>query len=164
LNGFLMSTSSRTLTPEEAFLERAFPKMITLDITLAPDASGILNAMIVRLLDGINSTGTLTAAAKEAGVGFKKAVSLIKEVNRGFEHPLVVLTRGGMTRGGSALTDEGQVVLTSYRKAIEKALAAAMDELYPIARLLPPRTRNAASRFVVEREVSEIPNKRKLKS
>jgi len=153
-----MRTSSRTLTPEEVFVEREFSGMINLDIVVAQGSKRVLDATTVRLLDRINSNGTLLAAAKAVGVDFKKAQTLIHEVNRRFGTPLVVLTRGGKARGGSVLTDRGQAVLSSYQKALGKARAAAMEELYPIAKLLQPAAKDSAARFVEVREVTEIPS------
>jgi molybdate transport system regulatory protein len=65
-------------------------------------------------------------------MSYKRAWSLVEEMNAAFADPLVASARGGAGGGGAALTDTGAEVLRLYRLALEGAEAAASE---PIAAL-----------------------------
>ncbi len=67
------------------------------------------------LLTRIRETGSVTAAAAAMGMSYRRAWSLVSEVNKAFRAPLVELARGGEGGGGARLTKEGEAVLASYR-------------------------------------------------
>ena len=69
------------------------------------------------LLQAIDETASLTAAAKRFGMSYKRSWSLVQEMNRDFAEPLVETEKGGAGGGGSArLTKLGTFVLRRYRK------------------------------------------------
>lgn len=67
------------------------------------------------LLTRIRETGSVSAAASAMGMSYRRAWSLVAEVNKAFRAPLVELSRGGEGGGGARLTKEGEAVLASYR-------------------------------------------------
>lgn len=79
------------------------------------------------LLERIRDTGSIAEAGRELGMSYKRAWSLINELNRCFRRPLVETTRGGRTHGGAELTSTGEDVLARYRR-MEAAANAAVDE------------------------------------
>jgi molybdate transport system regulatory protein len=82
------------------------------------------------LLASIASSGSLTAAAAELGMSYRRAWLLVEELNGMFREPLVRTTKGGRGGGGQAgLTDLGGEVLRLYRLAEEKTEAAIRDEM-----------------------------------
>lgn len=76
------------------------------------------------LLQAIRETGSISAAGRAMGMSYKRAWSLVEEMNAAFRDPLVASTRGGQKGGGAALTGAGDSVLAHYR-AIEAAAAEA---------------------------------------
>lgn len=76
------------------------------------------------LLERIRETGSIAAAGRTMGMSYKRAWSLVEEMNRAFREPLVESMRGGSSGGGASLTKAGQDVLALYR-AIEEETAAA---------------------------------------
>lgn len=76
------------------------------------------------LLERIDATGSIAAAGRGMGMSYKRAWSLVDEMNGAFAAPLVESARGGAGGGGARLTDAGTEVLRRYR-AIEAAAAAA---------------------------------------
>jgi molybdate transport system regulatory protein len=58
------------------------------------------------------------------GMSYKRAWSLVEEMNRAFRAPLVEPLRGGARGGGARLTETGRAVLGHYRR-LEEILAAA---------------------------------------
>lgn len=76
------------------------------------------------LLELIRDTGSISAAGRAMRMSYKRAWSLVEEMNAAFREPLVARTRGGAQGGGAALTAAGEAVLSHYR-AIEAAAAEA---------------------------------------
>lgn len=73
----------------------------------------------VALLEGIARTGSLSAAARELGMSYRRGWMLVNELNLGFESRLVELSVGGRTGGGARLTPLGERMLRRYR-ALER--------------------------------------------
>lgn len=68
------------------------------------------------LLAQIDALGSIAAAGRAMGMSYKRAWSLVVEMNAGFREPLVDSTRGGPAGGGARLTDAGRGVLDHYRR------------------------------------------------
>ncbi len=79
----------------------------------------------VELLAAVAETGSITGAAKQLGVSYMHAWSLIQAMNRCFRSPLVLSSRGGQRGGGAELTEAGREVLATYRTMAADALRAA---------------------------------------
>jgi molybdate transport system regulatory protein len=84
------------------------------------------------LLERIRATGSIAAAGRSMAMSYKRAWSLVEEMNAAFREPLVESARGGAQGGGARLTEAGERVLGSYRE-IETAAAQAGAE--PIAEI-----------------------------
>lgn len=82
------------------------------------------------LLAAIARVGSISGAARELAMSYRRAWLLVEEMNRSFRRPLV--TTSSWRRGGTALTGEGREVLAIYRQ-IEAASRAATRR--PLARL-----------------------------
>lgn len=78
----------------------------------------------VALLEAIDVTGTITAAAKSLGMSYRRAWLLIEETNALFRSAAVETAHGGMRGGGAQLTPFGREIVTRYRR-IEDALRTA---------------------------------------
>ena len=81
------------------------------------------------LLAAIERTGSITAAAREMGMSYRRAWLLVDEMNRSFRQPLVETAAGGPGGGGAHVTPFGQDVLHRYRQMEEKAVAAVAQEM-----------------------------------
>jgi molybdate transport system regulatory protein len=79
----------------------------------------------VQLLEFIHRTGSITDAAKQMGMSYMRAWTLIRTSNRCFKTPLVVTTRGGQEGGGAKLTDTGLRALKYYQEMDKAGLRAA---------------------------------------
>jgi molybdate transport system regulatory protein len=73
------------------------------------------------LLQGIDEEGSISAAGRRMAMSYRRAWSLVEEMNGHFAAPLVDSSRGGARGGGAALTDLGRSVLADYR-ALEQLL------------------------------------------
>ena len=70
----------------------------------------------IALVEAIERTGSLTAAAKTMGMSYRRAWLLLDELNKSLRQPAVVAVRGGAKGGGCALTDSGRRLIEVYRR------------------------------------------------
>jgi molybdate transport system regulatory protein len=88
------------------------------------------------LLEGIRASGSIAAAGRAMDMSYKRAWSLVEEMNAAFREPLVESTRGGARGGGARLTDTGEAVLAHYRKLEEIAAEAGAARLAALRSML----------------------------
>ncbi len=81
------------------------------------------------LLEAIRDTGSISAAGRTLGMGYRRAWALVDTMNQCFRRPLVEAAPGGARGGGARVTPLGLEVLATYRRLVEKAEAAAAGEL-----------------------------------
>jgi molybdate transport system regulatory protein len=102
------------------------------------------------LLEAIDETGSLAAAAARFQMSYKRGWSLVREMNAAFEEALVVTEKGGSGGGGGArLTPLGRTVLVRYRRMeadADKAVAADVRDLRrrlrPVKAVTPSRKKS----------------------
>src|SRR3954451_19412677 len=68
------------------------------------------------LLRHIAETGSISEAARRMEMSYNRAWLLVRMMNRCFQQPLVLATRGGDRHGGAQLTAFGKQVLTLYQR------------------------------------------------
>jgi molybdate transport system regulatory protein len=83
----------------------------------------------VRLLETIDETGSISAAGRALGMSYKRAWSLVDELNRMFTEPLVSSRHGGAQGGGAELTTFGRSVVAAYRQVESDAARSAADTM-----------------------------------
>ena len=88
------------------------------------------------LLDAVEQAGSISAAARNMGMSYRRAWILIEALNRDFKEPLVETTAGGSGGGGARVTAAGQEALRRYRAMEYKASAAVKKEMSDFADLL----------------------------
>ena len=87
-----------------------------------------------RLLKGIESSGSLRAAALEMNMAYSKALRILKRAEQAFGMPLTTRAIGGRDGGGSRLTPEGKELLEKYelyRRKCEDSNRAIFRDLFP---------------------------------
>ena len=70
----------------------------------------------VRLLRGVERTGSLRAASAEMHMAYTKALKLVKNAESALGFSLINSVTGGKSGGGSSLTKEGKEWLERYEK------------------------------------------------
>jgi molybdate transport system regulatory protein len=68
------------------------------------------------LLEFVRQTGSIAEAAKQMGMSYMRAWTLIKTMNACFKEPLVEAVRGGRAHGGAVLTETGRKALRLYQQ------------------------------------------------
>jgi molybdate transport system regulatory protein len=92
------------------------------------------------LLDAIGRTGSISAAAREMGMSYRRAWLLVEAANNAFIEPLVATATGGSGGGGAELTEFGRMVVDRYRKIEQRAASAVAKEFAEFRKLLAPDT------------------------
>lgn len=88
------------------------------------------------LLAAIAETGSISAAGRRMGMGFRRAWALTDAMNRYFREPVISTTKGGSHGGGATLTAFGNEVLRRYRAMQARAEAAVAGDLTDFQRLI----------------------------
>lgn len=91
------------------------------------------------LLEAIDRSGSISAAARDMGMSYKRAWDLVDTMNKSFLEPLVVTATGGSHGGGAQITEFGFEVLRRYRDIEIKANQAVTAEIAELLTLLSPQ-------------------------
>lgn len=70
----------------------------------------------IRLLEAIENAGSLSQAARDIGMSYRRAWLLIDSMNAEFDTPVMSATVGGSHGGGAKLTSFGRELIKAYRK------------------------------------------------
>jgi molybdate transport system regulatory protein len=88
------------------------------------EGQGVFGPGKADLLELIESTGSISAAAREMDMSYSRAWQLVDEMNHAFKAPLVEKSAGGKRGGGAQVTDAGREALALYRR-MQKTLRDA---------------------------------------
>lgn len=83
----------------------------------------------LRLLRGVEETGSLRAASMQMNMAYTKALKLLKNAEKALGYQLTMRTTGGRDGGGSRLTPQGEEWLRQY-EAYKNACIQANSKLY----------------------------------
>jgi molybdate transport system regulatory protein len=70
----------------------------------------------IELLEGIARTGSLSEAARQMRMSYRRAWLLLADLNLSFDHPVARSSTGGRGGGGAVLTPFGERLVAGYRK------------------------------------------------
>jgi molybdate transport system regulatory protein len=70
----------------------------------------------IALLEHIGASGSLSQAARELGMSYRRAWQLFESLNRSFRERVVATSTGGRGGGGALLTPFGTELVQSYRR------------------------------------------------
>ncbi len=102
---------------------------VTLRIRIAVGENIAMGQGKADLLEAIGRTGSISAAARELDMSYRKAWMLVDEMNQCFPSPVVTASKGGLRGGGAQVTDLGQEALTRFRRIVAKASAAIESDV-----------------------------------
>lgn len=98
------------------------------------------------LLERIDRTGSIAAAAREMGMSYRRAWLHVEDLARQVGTPVVETAQGGRRGGGALLSEAGRTLLHAYRRMQHTAERALGPDLARLERLTRgggrPRSRN----------------------
>ncbi len=112
------------------------------DIWLGLDESTGLGDMRISLLEQIDKTGSITQAAKAAGISYKTAWDTVDAMKNLAAEPLVESASGGTRGGGTRLTEAGRKLVETYRliqrehERFLATLSTGMDDFHNFYQLI----------------------------
>lgn len=90
----------------------------------------------LELLDAIEATGSISAAARHMGMSYRRAWLLVDTMNRCFKSALVASSAGGPQGGGASLTALGEEVREAYRALSDDLEKTAARHVSPLQKHL----------------------------
>jgi molybdate transport system regulatory protein len=109
----------------------------------------------ISLLEAIRDSGSLSQAARDLGMSYRRAWLLIDSLKAAFREPVTLATTGGRRGGGVTLTRFGEELVSSYR-AFERDITALA------ARRLGAITAAVAKPINIERVSARRPLARRI--
>jgi len=97
----------------EVVSKRSAPLGIRLRIDVSP--TGSIGPGKIGLLEHIEASGSLSQAARELGMSYRRAWLLLDDLNHAFAEPVATSSIGGAGGGGARLTEFGRKLITAYR-------------------------------------------------
>ncbi len=115
------------------------PDRLGLHLRVVLDGSVTIGPGKAELLQAIAETGSIAAAGRRMGMSYRRAWTLVEEMNATFASPLVDAAKGGAGGGGAVLSRLGERVLASYRRLEAAATKAGAREVAAMRRTLAKR-------------------------
>jgi molybdate transport system regulatory protein len=112
--------------------------MARLKVSVVFESGARIGPGKAKLLESIRDTGSISAAARDMGMSYKRAWLLLDSMNQAFTELVVTAAPGGSGGGGATLTPFGVEVLERYRRIHDRAAAMAADDLTALARRVRP--------------------------
>jgi len=83
-------------------------------VFIATDNRQLINSEQIQLLQAIDDSGSISAAAKQVGISYKTAWDRVDAMNNMAEQALVLRGAGGRKGGGTQLTKYGKEVVAGF--------------------------------------------------
>lgn len=90
----------------------------------------------VDLLEAIAEAGSISGAAREMNMSYRRAWLLVEELNQALALPAVATATGGAHGGGARLTEVGERIVQRYRAIEETAMRATADDVAELIGML----------------------------
>ena len=95
-----------------------------------------------KLLEAIDKYGSISAAARNIDMSYRRAWLLTDSMNKNFILPLIESSLGGKGGGGAKLTKEGKKVLKLFREMELKAQNSLVKEKLNFSKLISNKPGN----------------------
>ena len=108
---------------------------LSIRIDFEPSGSALGPGM-AQLLERVNETGSIRRAAASMDMSYRKAWLLIQELQKTFDGAVVTAEAGGVSGGGTQLTELGNGLLKIYRRVESRAADAAKADLETLSAMV----------------------------
>jgi len=89
----------------------------------------------IELLEGVQRTGSLSQAARDMGMSYRRAWLLMQSLNESLSTPASLAVRGGRRGGGASVTSTGRALIQAYCRT-EAGVARNISKRF--AKFAPP--------------------------
>ncbi|MDR2334844.1 MAG: LysR family transcriptional regulator [Burkholderiaceae bacterium] len=90
----------------------------------------------IDLLEAIDATKSIAAAAKSLGMSYRRAWMLVDGINHALTTPAVVTATGGARGGGTELTETGRSAVALYRRIEQRAFETCQADIDKLVALV----------------------------
>jgi molybdate transport system regulatory protein len=111
----------------KTILKEGFTIKVNGSLWLESDGMHFFGPGPVELLERIAKTGSISEAAKEMKMSYKKAWEMVNRLNTQTKNPVVIPRTGGEKGGGSTITDEAKELI-GYHYEMRKRFADFLTE------------------------------------
>jgi molybdate transport system regulatory protein len=98
----------------------------------------------IQLLEAIRDSGSLSQAARNLGMSYRRAWLLVDSLKGSFQEPVTVASTGGKGGGGVQLTEFGEGLVKSYRELERDIASLALRRLHAITPAVVRQTPSSA--------------------
>lgn len=88
----------------------------------------------IRLLEAIRDSGSLSQAARDMGMSYRRAWLLVESLKQSFRESVTVASTGGKAGGGMRVTEFGNTLIDNYRQLERDFATLAARRFRTIAR------------------------------
>lgn len=115
------------------------------------------------MLEHIEASGSLSQAARDLGMSYRRAWLLLNDLNHALGEPVTTMSVGGAGGGGALLTLFGRKLIAAYRDVEHVSHDVAVERLAWLAggSASPREEPKAAGRRPVSRSLAKRPPKRR---
>lgn len=107
----------------------------------------------IALLEHIAGSGSLSEAARQLKMSYRRAWLLLEDLNTSFQQPVTQMSVGGRGGGGASLTPFGAELVASYR-ALETHIRKRAQTAFPPT-ALPAPTHSPTRKVVGRRRLTK---------
>ena len=115
------------------------PLKVKVPVRLMLDDTIAIGPGKVDLLAAIQTTGSISAAARQMKMSYRRAWMLVETMNACFDQALVNTATGGRSGGGATLTEQGEAVLNAYVEMHREVQHLASQHLQKLLKKAPLR-------------------------
>jgi len=90
----------------------------------------------IALLEAIQDTGSISAAARKVGMSYRRAWLLVEQINAALQRPAVTSAAGGRQGGGAVVTPVGNRIIGIYRSIETTAQKSATGEFRAVEKIV----------------------------
>ena len=90
---------------------------------------GVMGPGKAELMKKIDVLGSISAAAREMGVNYRRAWFLLETLSKPIGKPVVITSKGGAAGGGAHLSESGRAILDAYEECVRVAELNTADVL-----------------------------------
>ncbi|HKE95185.1 MAG TPA: LysR family transcriptional regulator [Povalibacter sp.] len=99
----------------------------------------------IALLERMRDSGSLSQAARELNMSYRRAWQLLESLNASFREPVVLTSIGGKGGGGSVVTDLGEQLIAAYRGIEQEVASRARTRFEPLMKKAAADTSGTAA-------------------